>query len=666
MCKRNRPCLFNTIGCKVKTAKFNIAGSDIGIVCYNHIHFMKDPHLYVNVYSPCEYPGGCKTTGSLQNSLCIKYPGKYCSKHAKMIKKETGITLYYPHQNYCQEPGCEYLASFRYEGDSCFSFCSIHKCDGMINEMAAKCPECKKIGEDVCASYGFPGVSGRFCVKHKLPEMIQLCKKKCLQSGCKIEAGFGYKDGSPLFCKGHIPAGALMINLLKAHCNHTDCDHEPSFNFYGLPALCCSDHKEVGMINVKNRKCETCIEIYNSDPTHEYHMIHASFGLPGDTYRFCFKHKTDEMINLFNKHCEYHGCTRQPMYAYVGESPRFCIFHKEENMIIIYRKKCLDCDNYAYYGMEGNTAEYCADHHKEGMIYITYKKVCEKCNKHYAIYGKKEEGKKFCLICKDDDMINLSSNLCKVDECTEDAIYGFLGHYATRCRKHIEDNMIIKPRTRCVNCNEFAIWGYDGAAPIHCEKHHHSDEVNLIEKKCDSCGLNEILNKDNKCSNCDPAIKKTTYLVKQKEIMDYLDKRGLTGSSTDKMIDGGICTRRKPDRVFTAPNGSIIIFECDEHQHRDRTCECEQSRMVEICQNYGGTPVYFIRWNPDRYYPGNNDIQLPVHKRRETAADLIESIMNGNYELPSDALLSAIYLYYDGWTSIYDEVWRPILLFEKE
>ena len=82
--------------------------------------------------------------------------------------------------------------------------------------------------------------------------------------------------------------------------------------------------------------------------------------------------------------------------------------------------------------------------------------------------------------------------------------------------------------------------------------------------------------------------------------MAYLDYQGLVGTSTDKMVDGGKCGRERPDRLFELPV-RVLIIECDENQHKERACECEQTRMVNIGQSFGGLSVYFIRWNPDNF-----------------------------------------------------------------
>jgi hypothetical protein len=78
-----------------------------------------------------------------------------------------------------------------------------------------------------------------------------------------------------------------------------------------------------------------------------------------------------------------------------------------------------------------------------------------------------------------------------------------------------------------------------------------------------------ILDADKKCEFCVPTKFNAGRLAKQNALMDFLDKRGLKGTSTDKIVEGGVCGKERPDRIFD--NGSfVVILECDEHQHMDR------------------------------------------------------------------------------------------------
>jgi hypothetical protein len=169
-----------------------------------------------------------------------------------------------------------------------------------------------------------------------------------------------------------------------------------------------------------------------------------------------------------------------------------------------------------------------------------------------------------------------------------------------------------------------------------------------------------VLDKNNKCEYCNPEIFKTARLAKQNAIMNYLDSRGLKGTQTDKSIDNGICGKERPDRVYDLKT-HIIILECDEHQHKDRICLCEQVRMVNIGQSYGGTPVYFIRWNPDDYIPLNEKLPETNKNRNILCGNLIEFMINNTYLLPSGNLVYARYLYYDDWDGLDNEEWKVIL-----
>ena len=88
--------------------------------------------------------------------------------------------------------------------------------------------------------------------------------------------------------------------------------------------------------------------------------------------------------------------------------------------------------------------------------------------------------------------------------------------------------------------------------------------------------------------------------------------------------------------------------------------------MANIGQSYGGVPIYFIRWNPDDYSPESDRKEPePIAKRHKLVGDLIREIKKQKMVLPSDTLVSAIYLYYDGWDKLATEPWHPIVKLES-
>ena len=260
-------------------------------------------------------------------------------------------------------------------------------------------------------------------------------------------------------------------------------------------------------------------------------------------------------------------------------------------------------------------------------------------------------------------MIDIKSKKCEFEGCDTQCTYGRPGHQKSHCFQHREKGMIRRSNAKCKSekCREMAIWGINWT-PSHCEMHRTENELNLVEQPCSSCNLMYVLDAEKKCENCNPASFETARLAKQNALMAYLDFRGLPGNSTDITIDNGICGRERPDRVYELP-GKIIVLECDEHQHRERNCVCEQTRMVNISQSFGGTPVYFIRWNPDDYAPAD-DRKNPeyITVRHKLCADVIESIFSGRLELPeTGALVYSFHMYFDGWEGFDSEAWNTVL-----
>jgi hypothetical protein len=99
--------------------------------------------------------------------------------------------------------------------------------------------------------------------------------------------------------------------------------------------------------------------------------------------------------------------------------------------------------------------------------------------------------------------------------------------------------------------------------------------------------------------------------------------------------------RREADR----PGG-------DEHQHQQRTYGCEKARMINISQSFGGTPVIFIRWNPDTFKIRGRTQKVSKNKRLEILRSWINHFKKSGY-VPG-AFLSVIYLYYDDWSGALD------------
>jgi len=365
------------------------------------------------------------------------------------------------------------------------------------------------------------------------------------------------------------------------------------------------------------------------------------------------------MVDSRHKHCESTGCNVVgPSFGTVKGKGRYCITHKEPGMTNVMAKQCEheDCETQPAYDVKGGKGRFCGKHKSGEMINVRISRCSyDGCNTIPSFGNKKGEAL-FCIKHKTSEMTNVKAVLCEFAGCPAQRNYGIPGHRVSRCFQHREVGMIRRSNAKCKDCKEPALWGIHHV-PRHCDVHKTSDDENLVERPCVSCSLPYILDNDDKCENCNPAAFATARLAKQNALMDSLDARGLAVDSTDKMVEGGACGKERPDRIYDFSD-KFVVLECDEHQHRERACDCEQTRMVNIGQSFGGIPVYFIRWNPDDYSPESSRKKPEdIAKRYKLVGDLLEDIREGKHALPV-ALVAALYLYYDGWSSLAEEEWH--------
>jgi hypothetical protein len=432
-------------------------------------------------------------------------------------------------------------------------------------------------------------------------------------------------------------------------CVHIGCTKiKPNFDILGGKGRFCADHKSDDMVDVRSKQCEHlgCTK------------VNPKFDVSGGKGRFCADHKSVDMVDVRSKRCEHIGCTKNPAFNIAGGKGRFCADHKSVDMVDVRSKRCghLGCTKVnPNFDVSGGKGRFCADHKSVDMVDVRSKRCAHiGCTKQPAFDIAGGKGR-FCTDHKSDYMVDVKHKKCKHVGCTTRAMYGKPGSQVSHCSQHKSVGMIKRPRSKCVikGCSEIALYGKNSVA-MRCEKHMTDDDDNLIERECVSCMLPMILNKNDICEYCDPDTFKVARLAKQKKLMDYLDANGLSGYSTDKTINSGECGLERPDRMYDFGN-KIVILECDEHQHRGRACVCEQTRMVNIAQSLGGTPVHFIRWNPDDY-DTYSDRKLPetLPKRYKLVCDYIQDIQNERRTLPP-CLVSAIYMYFDGWSGIQHE-----------
>ncbi len=213
-----------------------------------------------------------------------------------------------------------------------------------------------------------------------------------------------------------------------------------------------------------------------------------------------------------------------------------------------------------------------------------------------------------------------------------------------------------KSRTRCrdTGCNEIAVYGI--GHPMACERHRTDAMVNLIERRCASCGLMEVVDEQGRCGNCSPELFRKVRLAKQRTVQAWLDAAGdLAYQLTDRVLpDARACgVYARPDFYFDA-GGHTVVLEVDEHQHRGSAYECERTRMVNLASTVG-LPTVFVRFNPDGYKPAPGVKAVPAfEKRREALLKVLRHHLEALRATPEQVQLASatgaweVRLFFDG------------------
>jgi hypothetical protein len=184
------------------------------------------------------------------------------------------------------------------------------------------------------------------------------------------------------------------------------------------------------------------------------------------------------------------------------------------------------------------------------------------------------------------------------------------------------------------------------STPTHCETHKSPQHMNLVQHDCVVCGVLEYVDNERKCARCSEYLTKRLNLRKQRQIKSWIDTTPTLNhyESYDKQIEGGSCGKERPDFVWDTPTHKVIL-EVDEFQHRDRPCECEQTRMVNVTQSFG-MPCLWVRYNPDEFKGQKNSLK-EVDRRDLLLRVLSETLV----DIPqhSSDTLRVKHLFFDGF-----------------
>ena len=451
----------------------------------------------------------------------------------------------------------------------------------------------------------------------------------CRFEDCKTQSTYGIKNTKKrLYCVKHKEID--HVNVTNKTC--LKCDKRPSYGIKGTKlSLYCSKHKEVDHVLVKSKTCLEC----DKQP---------AYGIRGTKALYCVDHKQEDHVNVKSKTCL--DCEKQPVYGIKGTKVAlYCVEHKAIDHVNVKNKTCLSCDKRPAYGVRGTkVALYCVEHKEIDHVDVK-SKTCLECEKQpgYGIKGTKVA--LYCVDHKEIDHVDVKHKLCEYTNCSTRAHFGPLFKLKIHCAKHKTNNEFSKNNPNCEfeKCKlQPCYTNENNNYPLRCENHKNEDDKNIVERNCSSCNLICMLTNDNLCNDCNEYITRQPHKRKEIIIKNVLDANKLEYDTYDK-IPTEACNKYRPDFVFDRGT-YVIILEVDENQHQSYACECEQARMINLFQDFGGLPVVFVRFNPDGY-TDNNGKRHQYTKSRETR--LLKTLTSLILHQPKE-FLSVIYLYYNG------------------
>ena len=446
----------------------------------------------------------------------------------------------------------------------------------------------------------------------------------CRRTGCTNKLVYGYSQDQPEYCSNHRTPD--MRDVVAKTCRHENCRTQPTFGLHAGKAMYCGIHRTPDMYDVKSKTCQ-----------HENCRTRPAFGLHAGKPMYCGIHRTPDMRDVVSKTCQHENCRTRPAFGLYAGKPVYCADHRSPDMRNVISKTCQfdGCRKLPTFGLHIGKPVYCADH-------------------------------------RSPDMYDVVNKTCQYDGCDKQRRYGMPGHPVTVCAEHKESGMLPYSNRRCVaiDCREIAIFG-TLKKQLHCADHAVEGEVNIVEQRCTSCGLMNIVSPVTKqCAYCDP--KQTIYRpVKWKEldVKSVLLQAGWTDLVHDRRLQDACGLKDRPDFVIDV-GSRIIIVEVDEHQHRDRLCarqcicpdnvrhcKCQQARMFDTSQQFGGMPVVWIRFNPDDFdIRPNTKGKVNAAVRRQELVRMVRFVANQPMEWMEGHLTKVCYMYYDGdniqWDSI--------------
>jgi hypothetical protein len=297
------------------------------------------------------------------------------------------------------------------------------------------------------------------------------------------------------------------------------------------------------------------------------------------------------MEDVVSKKCI--ECHSQPSYNLPDEKIGiYCKKHKLQDMIDVRSKKCQfpTYDKQPVYNIQGkNTRIFCKEHKEPGMVNVCEKRKCQflDCVIRPSYNLPDEKIGIYCKDHKEIDMIDVVSKKCHFPKCDS----------LTPCYNTIGET-----------------------SGIFCFEHKKIGMVDIRNKKCIECN-DTLANRKykNHCTRCfvykfpEEEISRN-YKIKEQCMVDFIQETYPEIAFTfDKKV--GACSKRRPDAYIDLLT-HVLIIECDENQHGSYNSSCENSRTMELFQDFNNRPIVFIRFNPDTYtvYGKKTLSSFKIHK----------------------------------------------------
>lgn len=588
-------------------------------------------------------------------------------------------------------------ANYNLPGEKRLRWCALCREPGAVDLTSKKCELCK----ETVASFNEPGQTGaRWCSKCKPASAIDVKSSMCVTCGLRNASFSDVGERTAKYCAKCKPAeaqdakGRMCIKCAKKHANF-------GMTPGGKNAQWCATCKPPGAVDVKRRRCQ-CGKAYATfrKPKERAYRwckeckpvdaVNKKSG-KNNMKKACSNQAAAEpeterapeqptektaRKNQDNEETDTERAPVQPTKtkARKTQDPDATAKVKKEEAAEPTKKKARrnqdpDATTKVKKKEAAEFAQRCACGKNEPQFYAPgdhsqSAQWCDECptrpanalqrNKQmllkrcmcqanwatFSVPGTR--GRHWCAKCKPEEAICEDVSKKSMCDCGEIATLGLPGFAPTLCATcPPREFHVPHPCKQCkkFNCKELALFGITDR--MHCEKHRELDEKNLVERPCVSCGLAEILDEAKKCSNCDPV--RCAKFVKRKEdrIRRLFDSKSLHYAAHDTIIDAK-CGKERPDFVFEYAD-HVVIVEVDEFAHASYPCECEQMRMVNITQAFGGTPVLWIRYNPDQFIDiHGNKPQFSPHVRE---VHLLNWLSAAAKRSPA-GLCEVVYLFY--------------------